>query len=86
MPVMDGYAATSAIRAFGDINRASIPIIAMTASVSHNINAKIRAVGMQDYLTKPFQADQLYEKLQQIYIAGPAVTRRAANFNTSVSD
>lgn len=67
MPVMDGYAATSAIRASQDERRASIPIIAMTASVSHNVNSKIKEVGMQDYLTKPFQADQLYEKLQQIY-------------------
>lgn len=67
MPVMDGYAATSAIRSSSDQNRARIPIIAMTASVSHNINTKIKEVGMQDYLTKPFLPDQLYEKLQQLY-------------------
>jgi signal transduction histidine kinase/ActR/RegA family two-component response regulator len=67
MPVMDGYAATSVIRSSADHDRAHIPIIAMTASVSHNINTKIKEVGMQDYLTKPFLPDQLYEKLQQIY-------------------
>jgi len=86
MPVMDGYTATLTIRASGDPNRSSVPIIAMTASVSHNINAKIREVGMQDYLTKPFQADQLYEKLQQMYIAGPAVKRRSDNISTSIGD
>lgn len=86
MPIMDGYAATSAIRSSGDIKRCNIPIIAMTASVSHNINIKIKAVGMQDYLTKPFQADQLYEKLQQIYIAGPATKLRSGSLNTSIGD
>lgn len=86
MPVMDGYTATSAIRSSADHKRSNIPIIAMTASVSHNINAKIKEAGMQDYLTKPFQADQLYEKLQQIYVNGPAAKRRAADLNTSIGD
>lgn len=67
MPVMDGYAATMAIRSLNDPEKAKIPIIALTASVSHNVYAKIKEVGMQDYLPKPFQADQLYRKLQQIY-------------------
>jgi len=67
MPVMDGYEATMAIRALKDPVKANIPIIAITASVSHNIYAKIKTVGMQDYLTKPFQVDLLYEKVQQIY-------------------
>jgi signal transduction histidine kinase/ActR/RegA family two-component response regulator len=69
MPIMDGYAATAAIRSFADPEKSKIPIIAMTASVSHNVHAKIKEVGMQDYLAKPFQSDQLYEKLQQIYAA-----------------
>jgi len=67
MPVMDGYAATLAIRALGDVAKANIPIIALTASVSHNVHTKIKEAGMQDYLAKPFQTDLLYEKLQQIY-------------------
>ncbi|RCH54883.1 hypothetical protein DJ568_10410 [Mucilaginibacter hurinus] len=67
MPVMDGYEATAAIRALNNPAKAQTPIIAITASVSGNIHSKIREVGMQDFLSKPFQADQLYEKLQQIY-------------------
>ncbi|GAC1306195.1 MAG: hypothetical protein NVSMB24_16240 [Mucilaginibacter sp.] len=67
MPVMDGYATSLAIRALSDPTKANIPIIALTASVSHNIFAKIKNAGMQDYLTKPFQTDILHEKIQQLY-------------------
>jgi len=67
MPVMDGYAASLAIRALGNQAKANIPIIALTASVSHNVHTKIKEAGMQDYVAKPFQTDLLYEKLQQIY-------------------
>lgn len=67
MPVMDGYEATLAIRALTDKTKSQIPIIAITASVSDNVYSRIREVGMQDFLSKPFQVDHLYEKLQQIY-------------------
>jgi len=67
MPVMDGYKATMAIRGLSDPVKATIPIIAVTASVSHNLYNKIREAGMQDYINKPFQADQLFEKLKLLY-------------------
>ena len=63
MPVMDGYQATATIRALADPVKARIPIIALTASVSHNINGKINLAGMNDYLSKPFQPASLYQKL-----------------------
>ncbi|OKS88215.1 ATP-binding protein [Mucilaginibacter polytrichastri] len=66
MPVMDGYNATRAIRLLSDPAKANIPIIAITASVSHQLYAKITTAGMQDYIHKPFQPDQLCEKLNQI--------------------
>lgn len=67
MPVMDGYATSLAIRALSDPAKANVPIIALTASVSHNIFTKIKAAGMQDYLTKPFQTEMLHEKIEQLY-------------------
>ncbi|WP_454801691.1 ATP-binding protein [Mucilaginibacter phyllosphaerae] len=66
MPVMDGYQATKTVRAIDDEFRANLPIIALTASVSHNINDKIKAAGMNDYLSKPFQAAALFQKLETI--------------------
>jgi signal transduction histidine kinase/CheY-like chemotaxis protein len=67
MPVMDGYDAALAIRKLSDPVKANIPIIAVTASVSHNLYSKIKEAGMQDYINKPFQPNQLLEKLKQLY-------------------
>ncbi|RYU89289.1 response regulator [Mucilaginibacter terrigena] len=66
MPVMDGYQATQVIRALPDPAKASVPIIALTASVSHNIYDKIKEAGMHDYLSKPFQGAALYQKLEKL--------------------
>jgi CheY-like chemotaxis protein len=62
---MDGYGATQAIRLLSDPTKANIPIIAITASVSHQLYSKITTAGMQDYIHKPFQPNQLCEKLNQ---------------------
>ncbi|TSD62971.1 response regulator [Inquilinus sp. KBS0705] len=69
MPVMDGYQATASIRALDNIVKANIPIIALTASVSHNIHDKIKEAGMYDYMSKPFQPAALYQKLERLNIA-----------------
>jgi CheY-like chemotaxis protein len=76
MPEMDGYEATRRIRSMSDEAKAGIPIIALTASVSQDINLKIKEVGMDDYVRKPFNSKELYIKLKSIeprivgYIAG----------------
>ncbi|MGV3507986.1 MAG: ATP-binding protein [Sphingobacteriaceae bacterium] len=63
MPEMDGYQATKEIRSFNDKSKASVPIIALTASVSNAIDTKVMEAGMDGYLPKPFNPDHLYEKL-----------------------
>ena len=67
MPLMDGFETTLAIRSLSDESKAKIPVIAITASVSHDVYEKVNDSGMNDYLPKPFQVDQLYEKLVKIY-------------------
>jgi signal transduction histidine kinase/ActR/RegA family two-component response regulator len=67
MPVMDGYTATQHIRQLNDLDKAHIPIIAITASVSDHLQEKIQNAGMHDYVHKPFQPKQLFEKLSRIY-------------------
>jgi signal transduction histidine kinase/CheY-like chemotaxis protein len=67
MPVMDGYSASTAIRQLNDAQKAAITIIALTASVSRNVNHKIKEAGIDDYVSKPFNADLLYQKLQSIH-------------------
>jgi PAS domain S-box-containing protein len=63
MPEMDGYEATIAIRNTQNFNRET-PIIALTASALVSQKDRALAVGMNDYLSKPFKPTQLFEKLQ----------------------
>ncbi|MEO6188173.1 MAG: PAS domain S-box protein, partial [Ginsengibacter sp.] len=51
MPEMDGYAATKYIR---NVMKLTIPIVAMTASALKGEKSKCIAIGMNDYLSKPF--------------------------------
>lgn len=61
MPVMDGYTATVKIREFNN----TIPIIALTASATSNVREKVLAVGMQDYVTKPFNPDDFFQRIKK---------------------
>jgi PAS domain S-box-containing protein len=60
MPVMDGYAATRYIR-----NQLGlpIPIIAMTATALVGEQLRCFEVGMNDYMTKPFEFTDLYKRI-----------------------
>jgi len=59
MPVMDGHAAALAIRQVAALD--AIPIIALTAHAMADVRARCSQEGMQDYLTKPVQPEQLFE-------------------------
>ncbi len=61
MPVMDGYAATQAIRAWeqGDSQRNRLPIVALTANALAGDADTCRAAGMDDHLAKPYSRKQL---------------------------
>ncbi|MDI9868898.1 PAS domain-containing hybrid sensor histidine kinase/response regulator [Flectobacillus roseus] len=63
MPEMDGYEATKSIRALSNDRFAQIPIIALTASAMLDIKDKAFSVGMNDYISKPFNPDDLYRKI-----------------------
>ncbi len=62
MPEMDGFEATKVIRASDDIP-ANLPIIALTANVMKGDREKCLAAGMNDYLGKPLQDEELREIL-----------------------
>ncbi len=66
MPHMDGFEATQQIRDLSDPHYRDIPIIALSASVSEETQHRIQQVGMDDYLPKPLNPQELYTKLQAL--------------------
>jgi CheY-like chemotaxis protein len=60
MPEMNGFEATEYIR---NTMNSKIPIIALTADVTTVDLAKCKAVGMNDYITKPVDEKILYSKI-----------------------
>jgi len=60
MPEMNGFEATTYIR---NVLKSNIPILALTADVTTMDVTKCKAVGMDDYLSKPVDERLLYAKM-----------------------
>jgi len=63
MPIMDGYKATSEIRALDDNSKSDVPIIALTASAFLSELEKAKLFGMNEHVGKPFSPEELMEKI-----------------------
>jgi CheY-like chemotaxis protein len=68
MPEMDGIAAAEAIRALNGPER-QVPIIALTANALVGQREICLAAGMNGFLTKPIQPDELYETILRLGLA-----------------
>lgn len=65
MPILDGFSATISIRDHElRSGKAYTPIIALTADVQKGIEEQCRACGMDDYLSKPFNLEQIQQLLE----------------------
>ncbi|MDC8772840.1 response regulator [Roseateles albus] len=75
MPVMDGLQATRLIRQ--DARLAGLPVIAMTAQVMSGDRARCAAAGMNDYVSKPVLAQELFTTLAKWLPAALPAARAA---------
>jgi CheY-like chemotaxis protein len=63
MPEMDGYETTRRVRKTFKEPKNHIPIIAMTAHALAGEAEKCLSVGMNDYISKPFDKKVLHSKI-----------------------
>jgi PAS domain S-box-containing protein len=78
MPTMDGYQATREIRRRERSTGKHLRIIAVTANAMKDDRDKCIAAGMDDYVTKPIDADQLLERLESMSPARGGVAQSPA--------
>ena len=66
MPVMDGLAATKAIRTWeADQSASATPIVALTANVVQGVKQQCLDAGMNDYLSKPITLEKLRNTIEK---------------------
>jgi two-component system sensor histidine kinase/response regulator len=65
MPEMGGFQCTAIIRAREQVTRFHLPIIAMTAHAMKGDEERCLAAGMDAYLSKPIQPDELFDAVER---------------------
>jgi signal transduction histidine kinase/DNA-binding response OmpR family regulator len=71
MPDMDGFEATACIRSLQSSNK-SIPIIALTADAMKEDKERCMAVGMNDFISKPFRLKEIEAILTKYLVPSDA--------------
>ena len=69
MPNIDGYTATKMIRSLKD-SKAQIPIVAMTANAYEEDRQKAHEAGMNGFIAKPLDVDEMIRVLGEIMKTG----------------
>lgn len=69
MPNMGGLEATRIIRQNINFYYQTLPVLALTASVMKDELREMKLAGMNDYILKPFNPDELYNKLSHYSLA-----------------
>jgi two-component system sensor histidine kinase/response regulator len=70
MPDMDGFEATGMIRAREQSSGRRLPIIAMTAHSMKGDEERCLAAGMDGYVSKPIEVEQLFATIDTV-LSGP---------------
>ena len=71
MPEMDGFEATAAIRQREKTTGSRLPIIALTAHAMKGDRDRCLSAGMDGFLSKPLQPEELYRSIEDHCLAAP---------------
>lgn len=89
MPEMDGLVATARIRKAETLTGAHVPIVAMTAHAMDEDRNRCIAAGMDDYLSKPLDPDQLRRVIEKWLASAPQTEHSSnsdrQNFTTEIT-
>jgi len=79
MPIMDGYTATKKIRAIEKFK--SLPIIAMTANTMSGDREEALVVGMNDYIAKPINVNDMFTTMAKWITPTATLTANSRTVN-----
>jgi PAS domain S-box-containing protein len=74
MPELDGFQVVQALRQREGTTGAHLPVIALTARSRQQDRERCLAAGMDDFLTKPVQAADLWAAIERVVARGRVVT------------
>ncbi len=74
MPEMDGFEATRALRVRERETGGHVPVIAMTAHAMRGDRERCLEAGMDDYVSKPFQPAELFDRVESFAAKFPRET------------
>src|SRR5437867_1983564 len=86
MPEMGGLEATRRIREREQVSGEHIPIIAMTANAMKGDRERCLEAGMDDYISKPIDPEQLYRVVEKYRASAPPPAPAAAGPVTAEAD
>jgi CheY-like chemotaxis protein len=86
MPGMNGYQTTEYIRKNLPAPKNTIPILAMTAHANSSEKEKCLNAGMNDYISKPFDAAELKNKIITLCDTVPIIENESKAVTTDVSN
>ena len=75
MPLMNGLQATQVIRKVERQMKSHLPIIAMTAYAMKEDRERCLNAGMDDYISKPIKAAELYDKIARLLVEKSSVRK-----------